>query len=177
MTDADWQRALDLQGNTTGVRLTGSEAIAQATDGESALPNLLRVVEGSVDGRARTAPFFSQRPGQVDTAVGNVLDQIAPQSAQPSTLGPRAAEAAGNVIDNTRQDINAQTRPLYDATGPVGPAGPTAPQVVPQAQFAPIAADPRFAAGLARLRGNAELAPDYAGMPDNSIAVVDAARS
>nr|WP_156935563.1 MULTISPECIES: hypothetical protein [unclassified Mesorhizobium] len=165
MTDADWRRALGLQDNTTGVRLTGPEAIAQATNGASALPNLLRVVEGSVDGRARTAPFFAARPAQVDTAVGNVLDQIAPQSTQPSTLGPRAAEAAGNVIDQTRQGINAQTRPLYDVAQQ---------QIIPQAHFGPIAADPRFTAGLARLRGNPELAPDYAHLPDNSIGVVDA---
>ncbi|MER9579240.1 hypothetical protein NKI78_27035 [Mesorhizobium sp. M0400] len=165
MTDDDWRRALGLQNNTTGVRLTGPEAIAQATNGASALPNILRVVEGSVDGRARTAPFFAQRPAQVDTAVGNVLDQIAPPSAQPSTLGPRAAEVASNVIDSTRQDINAQTRPLYDAAQH---------ETIPQAQFGPIAADPRFVAGLARLRGNAELAPDYAHLPDHSIGVVDA---
>ncbi|MET3597776.1 hypothetical protein ABID26_007202 [Mesorhizobium shonense] len=62
MTDADWRRALGLQNNTTGVRLTGPEAIARATNGASALPNLLRVVAGSVDGRARTAPFFAARP-------------------------------------------------------------------------------------------------------------------
>ncbi|MFD1982590.1 hypothetical protein ACFSOZ_07845 [Mesorhizobium newzealandense] len=175
MTDADWQKAQSLQdANKTGIALAGPEAIAQVQGGASALPDLLRVIEGSVEGRTKTAPFFTQRPGQVDTAVGNMLDQIAPQSAQPSTLGPRAAEAAGNVIDQTRQGINAQTRPLYDATGPVGSAGPTPPQVVPQAQFAPIAADPRFQAGLARLRGNAELAPEYAGLPDNAIGVIDA---
>ncbi|RWH52578.1 MAG: hypothetical protein EOQ81_22935, partial [Mesorhizobium sp.] len=165
MTDADWRRALGLQNNTTGVRLTGPEAISQATNGASALPNLLRVVEGSVDGGARTGPFFAARPGQVDTAVGNVLNQIAPPSARPHSIGPQAAEAAANVIDQTRQGINAQTRPLYDAANQ---------QTIPQAQFAPIAADPRFAAGVARLRGNPELAPDYAHLPDNSIGVIDA---
>ncbi|RUV39977.1 MULTISPECIES: hypothetical protein [unclassified Mesorhizobium] len=165
MTDADWRRALGLQNNTTGVRLTGPEAISQATNGASALPNLLRVVEGSVDGGARTGPFFAARPGQVDTAVGHVLKQIAPPSARPHSVGPQAAEAAANVIDRTRQGINAQTRPLYDAAQQ---------QIIPQAQFAPIAADPRFAAGLARLRGNPELAPDYAHLPDNSIGVIDA---
>lgn len=165
MTDADWRRALDLQDNSTGIKLSGPESITQAKGGASALPNVLRVVEGSVEGRANTAPFFAQRPGQVDTAVGNVLDQIAPQSAQPSTLGPNAAEAAGNVIDKTRQGINAQTRPLYQAAEP---------QVVPDAQFQAIAADPRFKAGLDRLRNNPELAPDYAHLPDNSVGVIDA---
>ncbi|WP_292295908.1 hypothetical protein, partial [Mesorhizobium sp.] len=165
MTDADWRRALGLQNNATGVRLTGPEAISQATNGASALPNLLRVVEGSVDGGARTGPFFAARPGQVDRAVTNVFDQIAPRNARPHSLGPQAAEAAANVIDRTRQGINAQTRPLYDAAQR---------QIIPQAQFAPIASDPRFAAGLARLRGNPELAPDYAHLPDNSIGVIDA---
>lgn len=164
-TDAEWQAAQALQDNNTGIALSSPEAVAQARGGASKLRDLLRVVEGSTTGGNVTAPFFAARPAQVDTAVGNVLDQVAPQSAQPSTLGPRAAEAAGTVLDRTRQDINAQTRPLYQAAET---------QTLPQAQFAPIAADPRFQAGLARLRGNAELAPEYAHLPDNSIGVIDA---
>jgi hypothetical protein len=145
--------------------LSGPEAIAEATNGASALPDVLRVVEGSVTGRQKTAPFFAARPGQVDTAVGDVLDKIAPQSPQPSTLGPRAAQAAGAVVNDVRQGINAQTKPLYQAA--------ETKTLSPQ-DFAPIAADPRFQAALKRLRGNSELAPDYAALPDNSIAVVDA---
>ncbi|MDG4903500.1 MULTISPECIES: hypothetical protein [unclassified Mesorhizobium] len=165
LTDEQWQRARDLQNNSVGVGLTGPEAISQATGGASALPSVQRVVEGSTTGGARMGPFFAQRVAQVGSAVGDVLDQVALQSPQPSTLGPRAAEVAGNVLDQTSQSINAQTRPLYQAAEP---------QTLPQAQFAPIAADPRFQAGLARLRGNAELAPDYAHLPDNSIGVIDA---
>lgn len=166
MTDADWQRAIaDQFANKTGVKLAGPETVAETMNGASALPNLLRTVEGSVEGRANTAPFFAERPGQVDAALNSVLDQIAPQSAKPSTLGPAASEAAGNVLDKTRQGINDQTRPLYQAADA---------QIVPDAQFNAIKADPRFQAGLARLRGNVELAPDYAKLPDNSIAVVDA---
>lgn len=161
----DWDRAIALQNNSTGVRLTGPEAITQAQNGASALPNLQRVIEGSIEGRAATAPFFAARPGQVDTAVGNFLDQIAPQSPNPSMLGPRAAEAATSVIDETRQGINARTRPLYQAAEP---------QTVPTADFAAVQADPRFATALARLRANPELGPDYAAMPDNSVAVIDA---
>jgi hypothetical protein len=161
----DWERAIQLQNNTRGVALTGPEAIAQAQNGASALPNLQRVVEGSVEGRAATAPFFSARPGQVNTAVDEVLNLISPQSANPSTLGPRAATAAEDVIDQTRQDINATTRPLYDAA---------ATQTIPDAQFIRINSDPRFQMALERLRANPELAPDYAALPDNAIGVVDA---
>lgn len=160
MTPAEWDAAIGLQNNPTGIRVTGPEAISQATDGASGLPNVQRLVEGSSSGRAATGPFFAARPGQVDTAVGNVLDQIAPQSAQPSTLGPRAAEAADNVIQGVRQDINAQTRPLYAAAEP---------------QTVQVAADPRLAAAVARLRANPELGPEYAHLPDDSVAVIDAA--
>ncbi|ESX23310.1 hypothetical protein [Mesorhizobium sp. LSJC264A00] len=164
-TDAEWAAAKALQDNNTGIALSGPEAHAQARDGASKLLDLQRVVEGSTTAGNKTGPFYAQRPAQVDAAVGRELDEIAPQSPDPYALGPRAAEAAGNVIDKTRQNINAQTRPLYDAAQP---------QQIATAEFAPIAADPRFVAGLKRLRENKELAPDYANMPDNSVGVVDA---
>ncbi|MDF3154783.1 hypothetical protein P3C58_22650 [Mesorhizobium sp. XAP10] len=164
-TKAEWQAARRLQDNSLGIDLSSPESLAQARGGASKLRDILRVVEGSTTGGNITAPFFAARPAQVDNAVGGVLDLIAPQHPQPSILGPRAAEAAGAVVDQTRQGINAQTRPLYQAA---------VQQLIPHADFAPIEADPRFAAALERLRGNAELAPDYAGMPNNSIAVVDA---
>ncbi|RUY28905.1 MULTISPECIES: hypothetical protein [unclassified Mesorhizobium] len=164
-TEAEWQAARQLQDNSLGIDLSSPESLAQARGGASKLRDILRVVEGSTTGGNITAPFFAARPAQVDSAVGGVLDLIAPQHPQPSILGPRAAEAAGAVVDQTRQGINAQTRPLYQAAEQ---------QLIPHSDFAPIEADPRFAAALERLRGNAELAPDYAGMPDNSIAVVDA---
>ncbi|MCW4115676.1 hypothetical protein NPA31_011945 [Aurantimonas sp. MSK8Z-1] len=163
--DIDWARAVGLQDNGTGIRLTGPEAIAQAQGGATALPNLQRVVEGSTEGRAATAPFFAARPGQVDTAVGGLLDKISPQSPNPSVLGPRASEAAQTVIDRTRQGINAQTEPLYTAAGR---------QLIPDADFAPLRADPRFQTAIERLRNSSELGPDYAQLPDNSVAVVDA---
>lgn len=160
-----WQRAIDLQNNSTGVRLSGPEAIAQAENGGTALPDLLRLVEGSAEGRARTAPFFAARQGEVGTAVDNWLSTIAPESAAPSLLGPRAAEAASRAIDDVRQGINRQTRPLYDAAAPVQ---------IPDAEFDAMRADPRFTLALKRLRDNPEIAPGYADLPDNAVGVVDA---
>lgn len=115
-TPEQWAAAQRLQNNQTGVKLTGPEAIAQATGGASALPNLQRVVEGSVAGRGRTAAFFAARPGQVDRAVGSMLDEIGPQSAQPSTLGPRAANAAERAIAATPEGQD-----LVDAIFGAGP--------------------------------------------------------
>lgn len=111
----DWDRATQLQNNSTGIRLTGPEAIDQAQGGSTALPNLLRTVEGSVEGRALTAPFFQARPEQVDTAVGNLLDMVAPQPANPSVLGPRASEAATSAIRDVEQARTAAVRPSYTA--------------------------------------------------------------
>ena len=112
----DWARAIGLQDNGTGIRLTGPEAIAQAQGGGSALPNLQRVVEGSTEGRALTAPFFTARPGQVDNAVTNVLDMIAPQSSAPSQIGPRLSAAAEAAMANTPEG-----QALADAIFGVGP--------------------------------------------------------
>ncbi|MER9603414.1 hypothetical protein [Mesorhizobium sp. M0243] len=115
-TDAQWAEAQRLQNNGTGIRLSGPEAISQAQGGASKLTDILRIVEGSQTGGNRTAPFFAQRPGQVDNAVGGVLDQIAPQSPQPSALGAIAATAAQKAISATPQG-----QELIDAIMGAGP--------------------------------------------------------
>lgn len=166
MTDAEWQKAIALQNNQTGVRVTGPEAISQVKGGGAALPQVQRYVEGSVDGRNRMSPFFAERPGQVDTAVNDVLDLISPQTPDPFDLGRRVPAAAGEVVDQTRKDINKQTRPLYDSAET---------QTIPAAEFAAIQANPSFAAAVERLRADPELGPRYANLPDNAVGVVDAA--
>ena len=77
-----------------------------------------RLVEGSIEGRTATAPFFAARPGQIDAAVGSVLDQIASQSPTPSVLGPRAADAATNAVRQVEQQRTAAVEPLYRAANP-----------------------------------------------------------
>jgi hypothetical protein len=114
--EVDWAKARALLDNSTGIRLTGPEAIAQAQGGGSALPDVLRVVEGSLPGRAKTGPFFAARPGQVDTAVGNLLDDIGPQSAVPSELGPRVSQAAESAIT-----ASPEGQALIDAISKSGP--------------------------------------------------------
>lgn len=111
----DWAKAVGLQQNSTGIKLTGPEAIAQAQGGATALPDVQRVVEGSIDGGQRMSPFFEQRPQQVDAAVNKVLDQIAPQSARPSTLGPLASDAATKAIRGLEEQRTAAVAPTYQA--------------------------------------------------------------
>ena len=116
VSEADWQRAIDLQNNTTGVKLTGPEALTQAKGGASGLPAVQRVVEGSIDGQTKMAPFFAQRPEQLKTATNNWLDTIAPQSDAPSTLGPRVAQAADAALK-----AGPEGQALQDAIFGAGP--------------------------------------------------------
>lgn len=114
-TDAEWQAARRLQDNNFGIDLSSPESLAQARGGASKLRDILRVVEGSTTGGNVTAPFFAARPAQVDAAVGGVLDQIAPQSANPSVLGPRASEAGTKAVQEVEQARTAAVQPHYTA--------------------------------------------------------------
>ncbi len=114
-TPEQWAAAQKLQDNGTGIALSSPEAHSQARGGASKLTDLLRVVEGSTTGGNRTAPFFAQRPGQVDNAVGGVLDQIAPQHPQPSNLGPLASDAGTKAIQEVEQARTAAVQPHYTA--------------------------------------------------------------
>lgn len=156
---------LQNRGAGLGVPLSGPEAVQQITNGGTKLGDVQRVVEGSVRGGAATDAFYAQRPQQVADATGRTLDQIAPVGANPSTLGSRASEAASGVIDDVRQAINRTTRPYYRAAEN---------HTLAPTDFDPIRADPAFQASLRRLRDDPVLGPTYAGMPDNSVAVIDA---
>lgn len=166
-TPAEFDAAAALQARAaaTGVPLSGPEAVQSATNAGTRLGDIQRIVEGSAGGGTQTARFYSERPGQVEAATGRALDTIAPASAAPSTIGPRAAEAATNELDTVRRNINTATRPAYQqAEG----------HTLAAADFDPIARDPAFQASLRRLRDDEVLAPIYAHQPDNSVAVIDA---
>jgi hypothetical protein len=167
VTPAEYDAAAALQARAaaTGIPLSGPEAIQSATNSATRLGDVQRVVENSAGGGSQTARFYSERPGQVDAATGRTLDTIAPASAQPSTLGPQAAEAATNELADVNRGINTATRPAYQAAEN---------HIMDPADFDPIARDPAFQASLKRLRNDEVLAPIYAHQPDNSVAVIDA---
>ncbi|MEJ0094559.1 MAG: hypothetical protein WDN46_14325 [Methylocella sp.] len=148
-----------------GIRLTSAEAIQQATGGATQMGRIQRLVEGTREGGAITAPAMAQRPAQVAGAVNDALDRIAPASAQPSVLGMQGQEAANSAIEGVNRNINQASRPFYQAAEA---------QTIDPHDFTPIANNPAFQVSLNRLRANPVLGPQYAHLPDNAIGVVDA---
>lgn len=156
------QPVLD-QGRGIGVPLSGPEGVQAATNGATNLGSLQRVVEGSVGGGPTMAAFYANRPAQMRAAAETAFDAIAPASTNPSTLGPRVAEAAESAIDGVRQGINRATRPDYAAAER---------HIVDPADFAPMQT-PAFNASLQRLRADPVLGPEIAHLPDSSGRVID----
>lgn len=166
VTPEQWDDAERLVNNNYGVNVSGPNALQQATNGGTKLGSLQRVVEGSSQGGSVMAPFFNQVPDQFSQALEKqILDRIAPRSTAPTAIGPRVQAAAQGVIDDTGDAINAASRPAYQAAE----SATVSPEVFDQ-----LSQDPRFTQAVRRLRGNPEIAPDYANLGDDSVAVIDA---
>ncbi|MBZ9889460.1 hypothetical protein LB559_16155 [Mesorhizobium sp. BR1-1-3] len=165
-TDAEWQAARRLQDNNFGIDLSSPESLAQARGGASKLRDILRVVEGSTTGGNITAPFFAARPAQVDSAVGGVLDQIAPQSANPSVLGPRAAEAGTKAVREVEQARTAAVDPVYAAANTDQVPADQVQALLAQIDSAAAADKTGVLSGpLKELRGRLIATPAKAGVP------------
>jgi hypothetical protein len=93
--------------------LSRANALDIVTGGRTDASGLQRVVEGG--GSEPMREFYADAPQRIQRAGGQALDEIAPVSPQPSTIGPRAAEAMDTHIAGTEQAINAHTRPAYEA--------------------------------------------------------------
>lgn len=148
-----------------GVDLTWPEAIDQVTDGATNLGNLQRVVEGSQRGSEVMRPFMAQRPGQIERSFANQMGDIVPVQMTPSSVGPRASEAATGILDGIRRRINARTEPDYRAA-----AADTVPDRTLQRLHRSV---PGFTEALATVRGNPHLNDPIRALPDNSVAVLN----
>jgi hypothetical protein len=146
--------ALRQRGGLLGVDLTNAEAVQQATRGGTGLGRLQRVVEGQTN---RMAPFFAQRPAQVEQAIGGELDRIGP-SVEPSALAGQTQEAAGGVLNRMRQRVNAIADPFYEAL----PG-----QTVDEGAMAFLNSDPTYQAASRQLMGQPELAALVAAPPND----------
>lgn len=148
-----------------GVALTLPEAVQQVTDSATTLGNLQRVTEASQAGGEVMRPFMAQRPAQVERAFDQQMGQVAAVPMAPSSIGPRASEAAEAIFENTRRGINRRTDPDYRAA-----AADTVPDRTMRRLHAQV---PGFTDALAAVRGNPHLNRDIATLPDNSVSVLN----
>lgn len=143
-----------------GITLTWPEAIQQVTGGATKLADVQRVAEGSQAGGAILRPVMAQRAGQVDQAVQQNLNRVAAPGADPFMVGPRAAEAATNTLEDVQAAINRHTRPLYQAAEL---------ERVPAA----IVNEPAYQHVLGEIRRDPIMGPQFAHMPDNGVGIAD----
>lgn len=153
------------QAQQRGVALTWPEAVAQVTGGgATGLTGLQRVVEGSQGGQGVMAPFMAQRPQQIERAGRQAMDTITPPSQAPSTIGPAIGRAADDTIQDATSIINRATRPAYQAA--------ETQRVGAQVQQG-LMADPLYAQVFNEVRNNPALNRTIAGLPDDSVGVID----
>jgi hypothetical protein len=163
----DAQRLMT-QAEQMGVRLTWPEALQQVTEGAApAMTTLQRVAESDLRGRSLVGAMMGGRPQAVETAVRNVLDQVAPQSQAPTSIGPRLAALAEREIDTVRQGINTATEPQYLAAGA---------DHLTAGSMQNVQNLPGFAEALAAVRGDPFLNARIRNLPDDNVLVLDAVK-
>lgn len=156
-------RAQTLMGDAqgAGVPLSAANAIDAASNGVTDLSGLQRHVEALGGMRG----FYAGTGERTDAAARQAFDQVAPVTANPSTIGPQAGRAAEQEIAATQGAINAATRPLYQAA--------ERESITPTVQSALAGSDPLYAQTLAEIRRDPSLNRTIANLPDDSVAVQD----
>lgn len=165
-TDADLAAAQALQQRAArqGVRLTRAEALQQVTSGGTGMQDMQDLVETSPHGSPIMAPFMRDRPQETAAAVEGFANRVAPPTPQPSVLGLRTQSAAGNLIDQERQTINARARPNYEAL---------TNEEMPVHDFQALMQDPAFARAMQTVRGNPMLNHGLENLPDTNLSVIN----
>lgn len=150
-----------------GVNLTWAQAIEQVAPGSTNLPKLQRYIERTEQGSNALKPFYANQPQAMRNAVEDTVSQIAPINPAPSTIGPEASKAAQSTLDKINSLINKSTDDLYKASRG---------DLIPQQTYDILAQDASYAAALANIKKNPELSAQIAGLPDNSVGVIDRVR-
>lgn len=154
--------ALFAEAQQLGMPITRAEALQAVTNGATRMGDLQRVLEGQ--GGMQQA--FAQRPAQNAQAFGVVADSVQPQpTATPSTIGPQAAETAGQVLTDVRGAINRATDPYYQATRQAY-LSPGDMQMIRNTV-------PGFDEAVAAVRGNVQRNRNVANLPDNNVSFLN----
>lgn len=168
-----------------GVNVSVPEAVQQVTNGATPLGRMLRVLESTKRGEQLLSPYFANRTGQVQNAVGAFADRVADPINLPSAIGPRAQQAAQSGLDDVRVNINEAARPHYDAmAGSVQPGGfgaAGAPsqyvagpgQSIPLDAYRPLASNQAYRQALANVRGDPMLNAGIAHLPEHDTSVIN----
>lgn len=143
-----------------GQPISRAEALQSVTNGSTGIGDLQHTVEGM----GGMKQFYAQRPAQNEAAARTAFDGIAPQSADPSQLGPALGGHAERIVTDVRQAINRATRPMYDAAGQ---------HLVPQQVHAAMMADPLFAQTVNNIRRDPELNAVVRAASDRSVRMYD----
>lgn len=149
-----------------GTPITGPEAIAQVTGGNVKLTDMQRVLERTPEGQAKLGPMMGGRAQANQGAMQTELGNIAPGGTPTTEIAPKVQTAAEGAVNQTRQNINDMAKPFYQAAES---------QTVEPSLFASLQSNPMFQAALKQVRKDPAFG-NLQGLPDNSIAVVDAVK-
>lgn len=165
VTPGQFDEATDLAqaGHARGVGLTGPEAITQVAPQARGLASAQRIAESSPRDNA-LAQLYQDRPQAMSNATDTALDQIAPRPAAPGQVGRLAQEGAEGALEHTRQQINRLAEPYY-ATARTVP--------IPPGEMAVLRALPGYDEALATVRNTPQLNRMVAGLPDDSVGVLN----
>jgi hypothetical protein len=169
VTPQQWEAAVALQAEAAarGTPITSAEAIAQVTGGNRSLMSIQRTVEQMPQTERAMGQFMANRPQGNAAAVGTQLDDIAARPSAPFEVGPRVQTAAQQSVEGLRKQINALTDDAYRWG---------TDQLIPPAEFAPIADDPIFQHFANIVRNDPILGKKVAGLEENSVAFVNAVK-
>lgn len=166
LTEAQMQAVQTLRqsAQARGLSISLPEAVQQVTNNGTGLGRMQRVIEGTKEGQARTAPYFANRPAQVRDAVTQFADTISPPTTQPGMVAQQAEEAGTEALHRARQVVN-------NAAGLDYAALPG--QTMDPAQYNALSANPSYRVALEALRAHPELGAAVAHLPDNNMAVIN----
>lgn len=166
ITDAELAAAQQLiaDGASRGIQLTWPEALHTATNGRVDATMLQSFVEQARGGQPIMSNFMSGRPAAAVAAGRSELDNIGAQ-ASPTALGGLTQELADDAIRYVREQINAATRPLYNAA-----AGTTVDPIA----FGRLFNDPLVQQAIKDIRASPVYGREVAGMGDDSVAMMQA---
>lgn len=158
--------ALRADAANRGVQLTIPEAVQQVTGGATGMGRVQRLVENSNRTAPTMAGYFAQRPDQVQSAIGDFTQGVAPNmNPRPGMVAMDSQKGAQGALDFTRQSINDAAEPSYTALRG---------QTIPGADYAALANNDAYRLSLRQLRQDPVLGGKLKGLPDNDLSVVNA---